>query len=67
MTIAAAKRVPAGKKVFFVGHSFHMFVVRPLITLAKEAGIAGHWAEGWDMIAGRRRCSTGSAAATTTR
>ena len=52
MTIAATKPVPAGKKVYFVGHSFHMFVVRPLITLAKEAGIPGHWAEGWDMIGG---------------
>jgi hypothetical protein len=29
-----------------------MFVVRPLISLAKEAGIKGHWAEGWDMIGG---------------
>src|SRR5688572_6841725 len=29
-----------------------MFIVRPLIALAKEAGIKGHWAEGWDMIGG---------------
>ena len=42
----------AGKRIYFVGHSFHMFIVRPLITLAKEAGIRGHWAEGWDMIGG---------------
>jgi len=41
-----------GERVYFVGHSFHMFVVRPLIQLAKEAGIKGHWAEGWDMIGG---------------
>jgi hypothetical protein len=44
--------IAKGEKVFFVGHSFHMFVVRPLIRLAKEAGIAGHWAQGWDMIGG---------------
>ena len=41
-----------GLKVYFVGHSFHMFIIRPLIALAKEAGIKGHWAEGWDMIGG---------------
>jgi hypothetical protein len=29
-----------------------MFIIRPLIALAKEAGIKGHWAEGWDMIGG---------------
>ena len=49
---AATPTATAGKKVYFVGHSFHMFIVRPLITLAKEAGIKGHWAEGWDMIGG---------------
>ena len=41
-----------GERVYFVGHSFHMFVVRPLIRLAKEAGVQGHWAQGWDMIGG---------------
>jgi hypothetical protein len=41
-----------GKRIYFVGHSFHMFIVRPLIYLAREAGIKGHWAEGWDMIGG---------------
>ena len=44
--------ISTGERVFFVGHSFHMFVVRPLIRLCKEAGIPGHWAEGWDMIGG---------------
>ena len=38
--------------MYFVGHSFHMFVVKPLIYLAREAGVVGHWAEGWDMIGG---------------
>jgi len=42
----------AGRRVYFVGHSFHMFIVRPLIYLAREAGVEGHWAEGWDMIGG---------------
>jgi hypothetical protein len=51
-TTDAPAQVSDGKKVFFVGHSFHMFIVRPLIALAKEAGIKGHWAEGWDMIGG---------------
>ena len=50
MTSVEADR--KGLKIYFVGHSFHMFIVRPLITLAKEAGIKGHWAEGWDMIGG---------------
>jgi hypothetical protein len=30
---------PTGLKIYFVGHSFHMFIIRPLISLAKEAGI----------------------------
>jgi hypothetical protein len=51
MTATMAER-PVGLHVYFVGHSFHMFIVRPLIYLAREAGIQGHWAEGWDMIGG---------------
>lgn len=50
--MTSVEAVRKGLKVYFVGHSFHMFIVRPLITLAKEAGIKGHWAEGWDMIGG---------------
>src|SRR5262249_13059814 len=42
----------AGRRVYFVGHSFHMFIVRPLIYLARQAGVEGHWAEGWGMIGG---------------
>ena len=52
MTATTAAPAPAGLHVYFVGHSFHMFIVRPLIYLAREAGIRGHWAEGWDMIGG---------------
>ncbi len=44
--------ITEGERVYFVGHSFHMFIVRPLIYLAREAGVSGHWAEGWDMIGG---------------
>ena len=51
MTMTSTAPV-TGKRIYFVGHSFHMFIVRPLISLAKEAGITGHWAEGWDMIGG---------------
>jgi hypothetical protein len=49
---ATAPPLPAGLRVYFVGHSFHMFIVRPLIYLAREVGITDHWAEGWDMIGG---------------
>ena len=52
MTSISTEPLTTGKRVYFVGHSFHMFIVRPLISLAKEAGIKGHWAEGWDMIGG---------------
>lgn len=45
-----AGHVAGGLRVFFVGDSFHAFVVRPLIALAREAGIPGHWAEGWDIL-----------------
>ena len=41
-----------GQRVYFVGHSFHIFVIRPIIQMAKEAGVEKHWAEGWDMIGG---------------
>jgi hypothetical protein len=50
--MTATTPITAGARIYFVGHSFHMFIVRPLIALAKEAGIKGHWAEGWDMIGG---------------
>ena len=50
--MTSVEAVRKGLKIYFVGHSFHMFIVRPLISLAKEAGIKGHWAEGWDMIGG---------------
>jgi hypothetical protein len=49
---ASIPPIANGERVYFVGHSFHMFIVRPLIRLAKEAGIKGHWAQGWDMIGG---------------
>src|SRR5262245_45616663 len=52
MTATSTAPAPAGLHVYFVGHSFHMFIVRPLIYLAREAGVEGHWAEGWDMIGG---------------
>ena len=52
VTSTASASATVGRRVYFVGHSFHMFIIRPLIALAKEAGIKGHWAEGWDMIGG---------------
>jgi hypothetical protein len=41
---------PAGKKIQWVGHSFHMFLPGPVAQLAKEAGITGHQNIGLDMI-----------------
>jgi hypothetical protein len=38
MNMAAAP----GKKVEWVGHSFHVFLPTPVAQLAKEAGISGH-------------------------
>ena len=38
----AAPPVVAGQRVFVCGHSFHVFVARPLEELAKAAGISGH-------------------------
>ena len=52
MLATSTAPITEGARVYFVGHSFHMFVVRPLIYLAREAGVKGHWAEGWDMIGG---------------
>lgn len=41
-TSALIAAPPAGKKVQWVGHSFHIPLVQPVAQLAKEAGISDH-------------------------
>lgn len=39
---AVGEEQPAGQRVFVCGHSFHVYVAKPLEELAKAAGIANH-------------------------
>jgi hypothetical protein len=45
---------PAGLRVFYTGHSFHMFVPPRIETLVKAAGIEGHKLVGSQGIGGSR-------------
>jgi hypothetical protein len=45
---------PAGLRVFYTGHSFHMFVPRNIEQLVKSAGIEGHKLVGTQGIGGSR-------------
>src|SRR5262245_18110790 len=58
LTTAAAaqdsKAPPAGLRVFYTGHSFHMFVPRNIELLVKSAGIQGHKLVGTQGIGGSR-------------
>jgi len=45
---------PAGQRVFYTGHSFHMFVPTRVDQLAKAAKIAGHRTVGTQGIGGSR-------------
>src|SRR5262245_17257599 len=58
LTTAAAaqdsKAPPAGLRVFYTGHSFHMFVPRNVELLVKSAGIQGHKLVGQQGIGGSR-------------
>src|SRR5690242_2804387 len=49
-----AKTPPAGLRVFYTGHSFHMFVPRNVELLVKAAGIQGHKLVGQQGIGGSR-------------
>lgn len=53
-TSAWAEDAPAGLRVFYTGHSFHMFVPPRVDQLAKAAGIAGHRTVGTQGIGGSR-------------
>ena len=49
-----AKAPPAGLRVFYTGHSFHMFVPPRIEQLVKSAGIEGHKLVGTQGIGGSR-------------
>ena len=47
---------PKGKKIQWVGHSFHWFLPKPVSELATEAGIKGHEDVGIDRIGASLPC-----------
>jgi hypothetical protein len=49
-----AKSPPAGLRVFYTGHSFHMFVPPRIVQLVKSADIQGHKQVGAQGIGGSR-------------
>lgn len=49
-----AKSPPAGLRIFYTGHSFHMFVPPRVEQLVKAAGIEGHKLVGTQGIGGSR-------------
>lgn len=49
-----AKAPPAGVRVFYTGHSFHMFVAQGIEQLVKSSGIQGHKLVGTQGIGGSR-------------
>jgi hypothetical protein len=51
---AAAPARPAGLRVFYTGHSFHMFVPQQVEQLVKSAGIQNHKLAGTQGIGGSR-------------
>jgi hypothetical protein len=55
-TSAAAPTAPKGKKVQWMGHSFHFFLPEPVAKLAAEAGIEGHVTVGIDRIGASLPC-----------
>jgi len=51
---AQSEQKPAGQRVFFTGHSFHMFVPRLFGEVIAAAGIQGHQTAGTQSIGGSR-------------
>ncbi len=51
---ARSEELPAGQRVFFSGHSFHMFIVPRFEQLVTSAGIQGHHTVGTQMIGGSK-------------
>lgn len=54
MASAEDASAPAGMRVFYTGHSFHMFVPRLVEQLVEAAGIEGHKLAGTQGIGGSR-------------
>lgn len=52
--IAEDTKTPAGQRVFYTGHSFHMFVPPQVEQLVKSANIQGHKLAGTQGIGGSR-------------
>jgi hypothetical protein len=55
-TSTATSSAPKGKKVQWMGHSFHFFLPEPVAKLAAEAGIEGHVTVGVDRIGASLPC-----------
>ena len=51
-TAPTSRPAVKGRRVFVCGHSFHVFIARPLAELAKAAGIDGHVNAGVQFIGG---------------
>lgn len=54
LAIAEDAKTPAGQRVFYTGHSFHMFVPPQVEQLVKAANIQGHKLAGTQSIGGSR-------------
>ena len=54
ITSAEDAKTPPGLRVFYTGHSFHMFVPQRVEQLVKAAGIQGHKLAGQQGIGGSR-------------
>ena len=54
IAIAEDAKTPAGQRVFYTGHSFHMFVPPAIEQLVKSANIQGHKLAGTQGIGGSR-------------
>ena len=52
--VADDAKTPAGLRVFYTGHSFHMFVAPRIEQLVKSADIQGHKLVGTQGIGGSR-------------
>ncbi|MEK6258142.1 MAG: alpha/beta hydrolase-fold protein [Planctomycetota bacterium] len=54
IAVAEDVKTPPGLRVFYTGHSFHMFVPQRIEQLVKAAGIQGHKLAGQQGIGGSR-------------
>ncbi|KAF2399229.1 hypothetical protein EJ06DRAFT_557702 [Trichodelitschia bisporula] len=55
-SLASPTAPPKGKRIQWVGHSFHWFLPEPVAQLATEAGIQGHVNIGVDRIGASTPC-----------